>query len=85
LKISKIGHSNLLIADPPRGGISKKGLGIIFSINPERFIYVSCNPATLARDLKMITGSGYHIVRIVPFDLFPHTPHMEVIAYLKRK
>ncbi|MCX8021726.1 MAG: 23S rRNA (uracil(1939)-C(5))-methyltransferase RlmD [Syntrophorhabdaceae bacterium] len=81
----KGGNIDLLIVDPPRGGISKKGIELILSINPERLIYVSCNPATLARDLKVLTERNYKIVKVVPFDFFPHTPHMEVLTSLSRK
>jgi 23S rRNA (uracil1939-C5)-methyltransferase len=75
---------DLLIVDPPRAGISKDGLGHIFRINPNKIGYVSCNPSTLARDLKDILMHGYIITDIVPFDFFPHTPHIETLVVLHR-
>lgn len=75
---------DLLIVDPPRGGISKDGLEHIFRINPKKIGYVSCNPSTLARDLKDITTHGYSITDIAPFDFFPHTPHIETLVVLHR-
>ncbi|MHB8109015.1 MAG: 23S rRNA (uracil(1939)-C(5))-methyltransferase RlmD [Syntrophorhabdaceae bacterium] len=76
---------DLIIVDPPRAGISPKGMNVILTFKPASFIYVSCNPATLARDLKTLALSGYHIDRISPFDLFPHTSHIETLAILRRE
>ncbi len=75
-------RTDLLIIDPPRGGISKQGLNHIFMINPKKIGYISCNPSTLARDLKDITNHNYTITDIAPFDFFPHTPHIETLAVL---
>jgi 23S rRNA (uracil1939-C5)-methyltransferase len=76
--------TDLLIVDPPRAGISKDGLKHIFRINPNKIGYVSCNPSTLARDLKDITTKGYKVIDIAPFDFFPHTPHIETLVILHR-
>ncbi|MCX5813632.1 MAG: 23S rRNA (uracil(1939)-C(5))-methyltransferase RlmD [Proteobacteria bacterium] len=75
---------DLLIVDPPRGGISKEGLKHIFRIDPKKIGYVSCNPSTLARDLKDILMHGYSITDIAPFDFFPHTPHIETFVAMHR-
>ncbi|MCX5805972.1 MAG: 23S rRNA (uracil(1939)-C(5))-methyltransferase RlmD [Proteobacteria bacterium] len=76
--------TDLLIMDPPRGGISNDGLKHIARINPKKIGYISCNPSTLARDLKDITTHGYSITGITPFDFFPHTPHIETLVVLER-
>ena len=51
---------------------------------PSRVVYVSCNPGTLARDLGLFAKGGYRTVRVRPFDMFPHTPHVECVARLER-
>lgn len=78
------GSIDLLVTDPPRGGISAKGLAHISSLNPRKIAYISCSPPTLARDLKYLTGQGYVVSRIIPFDFFPHTGHMEALVVLTR-
>ncbi len=75
---------DLVVIDPPRTGISTKGLGLITSLSPDAMIYVSCNPATLARDLGRLAASGFLIERIAPFDFFPHTSHLETLTVLRR-
>jgi 23S rRNA (uracil1939-C5)-methyltransferase len=78
------GTFDLLVIDPPRAGISPRGLKQISSLKIPNIIYVSCNPATLARDLRELSDSGYQINRLTPVDFFPHTAHLEVIAFLNR-
>ncbi|MBC7349150.1 MAG: 23S rRNA (uracil(1939)-C(5))-methyltransferase RlmD [Candidatus Aminicenantes bacterium] len=77
-----LGSYDLLVIDPPRAGLSPRSLKQIVGLKIPGLIYVSCNPATLARDLKVLTDSGYKISRLTPVDFFPHTGHLEVIAYL---
>ncbi len=74
---------NLIALDPPREG-AKEILKGLSELSPEKIIYVSCNPPTLARDLKTLTGLGYGIVKIRPFDMFPQTYHIESVALLSR-
>lgn len=74
----------LLLLDPPRKGALEE-LKVALSLGPERIIYVSCNPATLARDLKFLLGEGYDLERVVPLDFFPQTHHIEAVAFLKRR
>ncbi|MBP1749630.1 MAG: ygcA-2 [Deltaproteobacteria bacterium] len=74
---------DLVVVDPPRSGISPKGIDIITKLKPASLIYVSCNPSTLARDLGRLVSRGYSPERIAPFDLFPHTSHLETLVILK--
>jgi len=73
---------DFLLADPPRNGM-KDLLGHIDKIKPRNIIYISCNPSTFARDIKALTESNYRIKRIKPFDMFPHTYHVEVASWLE--
>jgi 23S rRNA (uracil1939-C5)-methyltransferase len=77
--------AEIVIADPPRSGIDRKGLDAILTMKPKQIAYVSCDPATLARDLKILTNNGYSIRNIQPFDLFPQTYHIETITLLDIK
>jgi 23S rRNA (uracil1939-C5)-methyltransferase len=71
-----------LLIDPPRTGCSLEVRRKILSLRPDRIVYVSCNPATLARDLGTFVAGKYRILRVVPLDMFPQTPHVETIAFL---
>lgn len=74
---------DLIIVDPPRKGCDPATLEAIDQMSPQKLIYVSCNPATLARDLKALAGFGYKAESVVPVDLFPRTPHVETVVCLK--
>jgi 23S rRNA (uracil1939-C5)-methyltransferase len=76
--------AQIIIVDPPRKGCSLKTLKEIVKIKPEQVLYVSCNPATLARDLKYLTKDDYKLEKVLPIDMFPQTSHLECLAYLKR-
>jgi len=76
--------ADLLIIDPPRAGMHPKALPNILKFWTNQIIYVSCNPATLSRDLQYIlTHSDYKIEWVYPVDMFPHTHHIEVVVNLK--
>ncbi|MBN2699289.1 MAG: 23S rRNA (uracil(1939)-C(5))-methyltransferase RlmD [Bacteroidales bacterium] len=77
----RYGKPDVIIADPPRAGIHPKVLEEIKSLKPEKFIYVSCNPATQARDIRMLSDV-FRLKDIQPVDMFPHTHHVENIALL---
>lgn len=83
--ISAHGRPNKIIIDPPRSGMHPSIPAAVIRLNPQRIIYVSCNPATLARDLKELCDVHYHLHMAFPVDMFPHTPHCEVVALLTRK
>lgn len=74
----------IVVVDPPRAGLHPRVVARIAELEPRRVVYVSCNPATLARDVKDFTGLGLRLVETAPFDLFPHTPHIECVARLER-
>ncbi len=78
-------HADAVILDPPRKGCDAELLGTVAQgFRPERIIYVSCNPATLARDVKALTGMGYAFESAAPFDLFPRTAHVESVVLMSR-
>lgn len=79
-----LGKADVVIVDPPRKGCDKKLLLMINTISPNRVIYVSCNPATLARDLKILQAYGFEIKTIQPVDMFPRTPHVETVVLMTR-
>ena len=75
---------DVVIIDPPRSGMHPKLPEKILRLNPQKIIYVSCNPATLARDLKLLCESAFKISRVQPIDMFPHTAHCETVVLLIR-
>jgi len=82
--LSVNGRPDVIITDPPRNGMDEAVTHKIAAINPERIVYVSCNPATQARDL-LILCEKFDVVRIQPLDMFPHTHHVENVVLLQRK
>jgi 23S rRNA (uracil1939-C5)-methyltransferase len=71
---------SLLLVDPPRAGLDTYTLDGILKLQPRNIAYVSCDPATLARDAARLIAGGYRIVQITPFDMFPQTYHIESIS-----
>lgn len=82
--IDKNGKPDTLILDPPRAGVHQSVIDSILYCKPEKIVYVSCNPATQARDLALMTDD-YEITKIQPVDMFPHTHHVENVVQLIRK
>jgi 23S rRNA (uracil1939-C5)-methyltransferase len=78
------GHPDVIITDPPRAGMSEDVIKTIISASPERIVYVSCNPATQARDLNLLNDC-YQVTKIQPVDMFPHTHHVENVALLEKR
>lgn len=75
---------DLVIVDPPRKGLDQKTCALITSFLPGRLVYISCDPATLMRDLKLLS-CGYKVIHLAGYDFFPHTPHIECLALLEKK
>ncbi|MDR3278035.1 MAG: 23S rRNA (uracil(1939)-C(5))-methyltransferase RlmD [Oscillospiraceae bacterium] len=73
-----------VIVDPPRKGLTPEVIDAVSAMSPERVVYVSCDPATLARDLKLFSARGYVTSRVTPFDMFPRCAHVECAALLTR-
>ena len=73
-----------IVLDPPRAGIAPKTLKKVISLNAKTIVYVSCNPATQARDTETLRESGYELVKLSMVDQFPHTGHIESIALFKK-
>lgn len=72
------------VLDPPRTGVPSEALAALIAMEPRRIVYLSCDPATLARDLARLRDDGYRLLRVEGFDLFPQTPHVEALAVLER-
>ena len=79
------GPVDLLILDPPRSGAGKQVVGEIVRLGPRRIAYVSCDPATLARDARLLTESSYQLSEVQPVDLFPQTYHVDSVALFTRE
>ena len=76
---------DVAVVDPPRAGLSQKVVRRLLETNPQRIVYVSCNPTTLAPNARQIVDAGYRLVKVRPVDMFPHTPHIESVALLERE
>ena len=75
---------DVLVVDPPRKGLAPEVIGSIAAMSPDRVVYVSCDPATLARDLKIFESRGYHAEKAEAFDLFPRTRHVETVVLMSK-
>jgi 23S rRNA (uracil1939-C5)-methyltransferase len=75
-------QADVVILDPPRSGCKESLLRTVADIGPERIVYVSCNPSTLARDIKILNSLGYSFIECTPVDMFPHSSHVETVCCL---
>ena len=82
--IAEHGTPDVIITDPPRAGMHPDVVDVILKAAPKRIVYVSCNPATQARDLALL-DQGYRVTAVQPVDMFPHTQHVEVVTALEKK
>jgi 23S rRNA (uracil1939-C5)-methyltransferase len=76
---------DVLIVDPPRTGLSREAVDRALALEPQTIIYVSCDVATLARDVRRLIDAGYSLTVVDAFDLFPNTPHVETVVKLERQ
>ena len=76
---------DVVVLDPPRNGVHRDVLEYLAGLAPQRIVYVSCNPATLARDCRILADHGYQVRKVRPVDMFPHTLHIESVTQLERK
>ena len=76
--------ADVVVVDPPRVGLTSKALRRTIALGAPAVVYVSCNPASLARDLHALIDAGYRVASLSPFDFFPHTPHLETLAVLMK-
>ena len=84
-KLVKVGiESNKVVLDPPRKGCEREVLESLVKMQPERIVYVSCNPSTMARDVKYLVENGYRVIEVQPVDMFPHTTHVECVTLMSR-
>jgi 23S rRNA (uracil1939-C5)-methyltransferase len=78
------GPVDRIVVDPPRAGLGRLVVEQIIRLNPASLAYVSCDPATLARDARQLVAGGYRPGRVTPFDLFPQTYHIESISFWEK-
>ena len=82
--VAQYGRPDIIITDPPRAGMHEDVVNVILNAEPKRIVYVSCNPATQARDLALLDAK-YKVTRVQPVDMFPHTQHVENVVQLELK
>jgi len=82
----RAGNPDVIVVDPPRAGLSNKAVRRLGRLEAPRIVYVSCNPTTLAGNVKELAASwGYTLERVRPVDMFPHTPHVESVSLLVKR
>ena len=81
---SQNAHADVVFMDPPRAGSDERFLSSVVKLSPKKVIYISCNPETLARDLKYLTKHHYKVEKIQPVDMFPFCDHCETVCELVR-
>ena len=81
---NNIPNPDVIIIDPPRSGMHKNTINDVIQLKPRKIVYVSCNPATQARDIKLLDEAGYKLIKMKPVDMFPHTYHIENVALLHK-
>ena len=80
--VAQYGRPDVIITDPPRAGMHEDVIDVIMKAEPKRIVYVSCNPATQARDLQLLDPK-YRVTKVQPVDMFPHTQHVENVVALE--
>ena len=80
----RVERADVVILDPPRAGCDARLLAAVCQAEPKRIVYVSCDPATLARDVRFLTEQGYEFVEATPVDMFPWAGHVECVVLMSR-
>ena len=80
--VDRLERADVIVVDPPRKGLDKAVVDTILRSAPERIVYVSCDSATLARDLRLFAEGGFRVKKVQPVDMFPHTVHVETVCLL---
>ena len=83
--LKRVSKRNVILVDPPRKGLTESFIKASVSMEPKKITYISCNVATMARDIKLYQELGYELKKVQPVDLFPQTHHIEVVGLLERK
>ena len=83
VEYAKNAKADVVIMDPPRSGSTPEFLNSLLKIKPDRIVYISCGPDTQARDIKALVKGGYKVTACQPFDLFPHTEHVESVVLMQ--
>ena len=78
-------HFDVSVVDPPRKGLDPEFVKTLIELAPDKIVYVSCNPATCARDCQLLTQAGYELKWVQPVDLFPQTAHVEAVSLLVKE
>jgi 23S rRNA (uracil1939-C5)-methyltransferase len=82
--VEEVGRPDVVVLDPPRAGLSAKIVRRVLECEAKRIVYVSCNPTTMAPNVRQMVDAGYKLARVRPVDMFPQTPHIEAVALLER-
>ena len=82
--VEEAGKPDVVVLDPPRAGLSAKIVRRVLECEAKRIVYVSCNPTTMAPNVRQMVDAGYRLTRVRPVDMFPQTPHIECVALLER-
>lgn len=80
---AELSHPDVVVLDPPRGGLAHKVIARVAAAGPKRVIYISCNPSTMAPNITLFQEAGYRLRHVTPVDMFPHTPHIEAVGLLE--
>jgi len=80
--LSQVAEAGVVVLNPPRAGCEGAVLAQVLRLRPGLLCYVSCNPKSLARDLRVLQAGGYRVMQVLPFDMMPHTPHVETLVFL---
>jgi 23S rRNA (uracil1939-C5)-methyltransferase len=84
VRLADVPRADVVVLNPPRKGCGAAALAEVARLHPRVIAYLSCDPDTLARDLAALTERGYVVREVTPFDMLPHTPHLEALAVLDR-